>query len=187
MSSGISSSKLMSSNEANSSELVLSIVNSSELSSCSWVFWPFWAEHLSSENILLIDFGDFGFFSYKKTSRWDVYKVKIFLEHCMTLWEMKDILKTGGSFCPPPPHLLGLVNYLVHNHRNSLTCQERLKFQYFWVEVDPKPLDYSFSKFSSIVFFGVYPRVQAETLAETIESDPLCITDLFQNKFVAYF
>ena len=28
---------------------------------------------------------------------------------------------------------------------------------------------------------------QAETLAETIESDPLCITDLFQNKSVAFF
>ena len=27
----------------------------------------------------------------------------------------------------------------------------------------------------------------AETLAETIESGPLCITDLFQNKSVAYF
>ena len=27
----------------------------------------------------------------------------------------------------------------------------------------------------------------AETIAETIESDPLCITDLFQNKSVAYF
>ena len=27
----------------------------------------------------------------------------------------------------------------------------------------------------------------AETLAETIESDPLCITDLFQNKSVAFF
>ena len=26
-----------------------------------------------------------------------------------------------------------------------------------------------------------------ETLAETIESGPLCITDLFQNKSVAYF
>ena len=26
-----------------------------------------------------------------------------------------------------------------------------------------------------------------ETLGETIESDPLCITDLFQNKSVAYF
>jgi hypothetical protein len=29
--------------------------------------------------------------------------------------------------------------------------------------------------------------VDAETLAETIESGPLCITDLFQNKSVAYF
>ena len=28
---------------------------------------------------------------------------------------------------------------------------------------------------------------EAETLAETIESDPLCITDLFQIKSVAYF
>ena len=27
----------------------------------------------------------------------------------------------------------------------------------------------------------------SETLAETIESDPQCITDLFQNKSVAYF
>ena len=26
-----------------------------------------------------------------------------------------------------------------------------------------------------------------ETLAETVESGPLCITDLFQNKSVAYF
>ena len=26
-----------------------------------------------------------------------------------------------------------------------------------------------------------------ETLAETIESGPLCITDLFQNKSVAYY
>ena len=31
--------------------------------------------------------------------------------------------------------------------------------------------------------FGFRP----ETLAETIESNPLCITDLFQNKSVAYF
>ena len=31
--------------------------------------------------------------------------------------------------------------------------------------------------------FGFRP----ETLAETIESDPLCITDLLQNKSVAYF
>jgi hypothetical protein len=29
--------------------------------------------------------------------------------------------------------------------------------------------------------------METETLAETIESDPLCITDLFQNKSVAYF
>ena len=29
--------------------------------------------------------------------------------------------------------------------------------------------------------------VQPETLPETIESGPLCITDLFQNKSVAYF
>ena len=28
---------------------------------------------------------------------------------------------------------------------------------------------------------------QAETLPETTESGPLCITDLFQNKSVAYF
>ena len=28
---------------------------------------------------------------------------------------------------------------------------------------------------------------ESETLAETIESGPLCITDLFQNKSVAYF
>ena len=27
----------------------------------------------------------------------------------------------------------------------------------------------------------------AETLADTIESDPICITDLFQNKTLAYF
>ena len=29
--------------------------------------------------------------------------------------------------------------------------------------------------------------VQPETLPETTESGPLCITDLFQNKSVAYF
>ena len=29
--------------------------------------------------------------------------------------------------------------------------------------------------------------IPSETLAQTIESDPLCITDLFQNKSVAYF
>ena len=29
--------------------------------------------------------------------------------------------------------------------------------------------------------------VLSETLPETIESGPLCITDLFQNKSVAYF
>ena len=29
--------------------------------------------------------------------------------------------------------------------------------------------------------------LQSETLPETIESGPLCITDLFQNKSVAYF
>ena len=29
--------------------------------------------------------------------------------------------------------------------------------------------------------------LEAETLAETTESAPLCITDLFQNKSVAYF
>ena len=28
---------------------------------------------------------------------------------------------------------------------------------------------------------------QSETLAETFESGPLCITDLFKNKSVAYF
>jgi hypothetical protein len=31
------------------------------------------------------------------------------------------------------------------------------------------------------------PYVESETLPETIESGPLCITDLFQNKSVAYF
>ena len=30
-------------------------------------------------------------------------------------------------------------------------------------------------------------RVVPETLAETIEAGPLCITDLFQKKSVAYF
>ena len=30
-------------------------------------------------------------------------------------------------------------------------------------------------------------HLKPEMLAETIESDPLCITDLFQNKSVAYF
>ena len=29
--------------------------------------------------------------------------------------------------------------------------------------------------------------LDAEALAETIESGPLCITDLFQNKSIAYF
>ena len=29
--------------------------------------------------------------------------------------------------------------------------------------------------------------LESETLAETIESGPLCITDLFQKKSVAYF
>ena len=29
--------------------------------------------------------------------------------------------------------------------------------------------------------------MNSQTLAETIESGPLCITDLFQNKSVAYF
>ena len=29
--------------------------------------------------------------------------------------------------------------------------------------------------------------IRSETLAETVESGPLCITDLFQNKSVAYF
>ena len=32
-----------------------------------------------------------------------------------------------------------------------------------------------------------HPSLHTETLAETIESGPLCITDLFQNKSVAYF
>ena len=37
-------------------------------------------------------------------------------------------------------------------------------------------------------FLNSNPEIsQAETLPETIESGPLCITDLFQNKFVAYF
>ena len=30
-------------------------------------------------------------------------------------------------------------------------------------------------------------NMKPETLAETIEPGPLCITDLFQNKSVAYF
>ena len=29
--------------------------------------------------------------------------------------------------------------------------------------------------------------IESETLPETTESGPLCITDLFQNKSVAYF
>ena len=32
-----------------------------------------------------------------------------------------------------------------------------------------------------------FARVESRDLAETIESDPLCITELFQNKSVAYF
>ena len=38
--------------------------------------------------------------------------------------------------------------------------------------------------FSPCEWFG---RSCTETLTETIESDPLRITDLFQNKSVAYF
>ena len=34
---------------------------------------------------------------------------------------------------------------------------------------------------------GSQAQLCSETLAETIESGPLCITDLFQNKSVAYF
>ena len=34
---------------------------------------------------------------------------------------------------------------------------------------------------------ALYIHYVPETLAETIESGPLCITDLFQNKSVAYF
>ena len=43
------------------------------------------------------------------------------------------------------------------------------------------------------VSYGIYFKVNKsywlypETLAETIESDPLCTTDLSQNKPVAYF
>ena len=35
--------------------------------------------------------------------------------------------------------------------------------------------------------FSISSRLPSETLADTIESGPLCITDLFQNKSVAYF
>lgn len=33
----------------------------------------------------------------------------------------------------------------------------------------------------------LHGRLMTETLAETFESGPLCITDLFQNMSVAYF
>ena len=35
--------------------------------------------------------------------------------------------------------------------------------------------------------YRTYYTMPPETLAETIESGPRCITNLFQNKFVAYF
>ena len=38
-----------------------------------------------------------------------------------------------------------------------------------------------------IIFKGAFFIQQPETLAETIELGPLCITDLFQNKSVASF
>jgi hypothetical protein len=33
----------------------------------------------------------------------------------------------------------------------------------------------------------MHPSTASDTLAETIESDPLCITYSFQNKSVAYY
>ena len=47
-----------------------------------------------------------------------------------------------------------------------------------------------FGKYSMRAAFSSFLNpggLAAETLAETIESGPLCITDLFQNKSVAYF
>ena len=38
-----------------------------------------------------------------------------------------------------------------------------------------------------VVVFCQKSKYATETLAETFESGPLCTTDLFQNKLVAYF
>ena len=46
---------------------------------------------------------------------------------------------------------------------------------------------------SNIIFFAILPPIHGTdhgpmmTRSQCIESDPLCITDLFQNKSVAYF
>ena len=50
-----------------------------------------------------------------------------------------------------------------------------------------KKWNWIIQKFSQISCLLMSLRLPTETLAETIESGPLCITDLFQNKSVAYF
>ena len=43
------------------------------------------------------------------------------------------------------------------------------------------------SEKTRLIRVSVPSQLGSETLAETFESGPLCITDLFQNKSVAYF
>ena len=44
-----------------------------------------------------------------------------------------------------------------------------------------------FEQLNNQISFGLKIMFDPETLPETIESGPLCITDLFQNKSAAYF
>ena len=44
-----------------------------------------------------------------------------------------------------------------------------------------------FEQLNNQISFGLKIKFDPETLPETIESGPLCITDLFQNKSAAYF